>query len=261
MTTRSSQLRTFALSVLTLLLIFCAAVVVRAGTAPSSPATEPANLTITVSPFIVYGTGSADGRVVNYLPEVKVSDPNANLECLPGTGFFPRGGHKITCTATLGGAQVTESFFILVAFGDDTDVSMRAATQVPENPVKPASVVNYSFELRNNGALAARRVIVSANIPEALELQTFDQGRCTVSAPSELTCTIFNLGSGKGDIISFGGQIKPGVLSSFQTRMTVSLGDGQLDLEPTLNSITITTAVKDPGFGENALFLPVLRNP
>lgn len=262
MRTRSPQLWTFTLSVLALILTFCAAVTPRAGASRLPPgAAELADLTITVPQFIVFGTGSADGRVVNYLPNVQVSDPNAELACLPGTGLFPRGGHKITCTATLGDTKATESFFILVAFGDDTDVSMRAVTQAPENPVKPASVVSYNFELRNNGSISARRVIVSGAIPESLELQTFDQGRCTVSATRELSCTIFNLGSGKGDIVSFSGQIKPGASGSFQTRMSVSLGDDQRDLEPTLNSITTTTAILDPGFGENALFLPLTRNP
>jgi hypothetical protein len=231
------------------------ALIVVAG-AHASAADPQQALTITVPPFIVFGTGNPEGRIVNYLPNIQVSDEAAELECTPGTGQFARGSHKISCVATLGETRATAEFFILVAYSDDTDVSVSAITQSQTNPLLPASFVEYGIEVRNNGSNSARRVIVSGVVPETLQGLGLDR-RCTLSEARELTCTIFGLSGGKADIILLRAQLRPGFQGTFQTTMAVSLGDGQRDLEPTLNVRTITTAVEDPGFGENTVFVPL----
>lgn len=251
----TAQLRTLALFI-------GAALIVGALFAPRPAsrtlAQEPLTVTA-VSRFLVFGTSNPTNGLVNYSSNVVVSDPAATLSCDPGNGVFPRGGHKITCTATRGAETATMSFYALVAYGDDTDVSLDKIEQLPENPIKLASTVIYQVEVRNNGLLTARRPIVTGTVPEGVTLLLIPGDRCSVDAARALTCTLQPLGASKGDIVQLAGQVQPGFVGNYQLALSVRLGDNQRDLEESLNAFTKTTVVQDPGFGENAVFIPLVR--
>jgi hypothetical protein len=253
------------LTLVALVLLLGALLAPRLGAAPAPGSSAQQALSITVPRFLVFGTGSPAGRVVDYLPSVELSDPAADLECDPPPGFFERGGHTVTCTATAGAASASATFYVLVAFDDDTDVSVDSVRQVDEagraveNPLRPAALVEYQVEVRNNGLLTARQPIVTATIPESIELRLPPGGRCKLGAARLLTCTLLPIAGGKATIVQIPAQVRQGFLGSFTFRAAVSLGDGQRDLEASLNSGSRTTIVQDPGFGENALFIPLVR--
>jgi uncharacterized repeat protein (TIGR01451 family) len=225
--------------------------------APDTMAQEP--LTVqAVEQFFFVGVGNPQGGLVDYSSNVKVNDPKATLSCDPDNGVFRPGGYKITCTATRGAEVASTFFYVLVAYGDDTDVSLKEITQSPENPTRLASTVIYQVQVRNNGGLTARRPLVTGTIPEAITLKLTADDRCKLGEGRALTCTLQPLGQGKGDIVQLVGQVEPGFAGNFQLRLSISLGDGQRDLEESLNTFTKTTVVQDPGFGENAVFIPLV---
>lgn len=260
MRTTTTQPRTLALIIAALVLTIGALIAPQAGIArPGSAVPAQVPLTITVPKFIIIGTGNPEGSVVNYLPDIQVSDSGAKLSCDPDTGAFARGGHKVTCTATRGDETATASFYLLVSFNDDTDVSADEIKQIPENPIRPASMVFYNVEVRNNGTLTARQPLLTGTVPEGIELLLSPSDICKQGAGRALTCTLPPLGAGKANIVPLTAQVQPGFLGSFQLRLTAGLGDGQRDLEESLNTLTRTTAVVDLGFGENAVFIPLVR--
>jgi uncharacterized repeat protein (TIGR01451 family) len=260
MWTTTTLLRTLTLATLAGACLITAGIAPGRTLAESRPTTSdhPSALSITTPRFItVTTTGSS--APVSYLAQVSASDPSAGLGCVPGEGSFPRGATEVLCTATLGEETATARFFVLVANGDDTDVSLSGITHTPENPVRPSSELSYLIELRNNGLNTARQVLVSGTLPEAIEVTSYNTARCTLTPERLFACTIFGLNPGKGDVLALGARVRPGVTGNFQLQLAVSLSDGQVDLEPSLNSYTKTTVIEDPGFGPNAIYIPLVR--
>lgn len=193
---------------------------------------------------------------VDYTPNIEVTPANAELECTPPSGSqFPRGATLVTCTATLGSATDTASFYVLVANGDDTDVDLFAITQNP-SPAIPSGIVTYTIEVRTNVGRAAREVVVTGTIPAQLIIQTVDND-CNVSQAT-ITCTTTALQQGLPRGFQVTAQIRPGFQGGFTFPWALTLGDGQFDLRANNNSRTATTQVQ-PSQAPNKIYIPLIR--
>lgn len=193
---------------------------------------------------------------VNYTPNIEVNPANAELECTPPSGGqFPRGTTQVTCTATLGNATDTASFYVLVANGDDTDADLFAITQNPA-PASPSGIVTYTVEVRANVGMAAREVVVTGTIPTQLIIQTVDND-CNVSQTA-ITCTTTALQQGLPRAFQVVAQVRPGFQGSFIFPWSLSLGDGQFDLRADNNSRIATTNVQTSQ-APNKVYIPLVR--
>lgn len=238
-----------SLIAIALILALCAGIL-----ASQAQAQGPVSITVFEENYAVQSINNP--ATVDYTPNIEVTPANAELECTPPSGSqFPRGATLVTCTATLGNATDTASFYVLVANGDDTDADLFAITQNPI-PAIPSGIVTYAVEVRVNVGMAAREVVLTGTIPAQLIIQTVDND-CNVSQTT-ITCTATTLQQGLPRAFQVVAQVRPGFQGSFTFPWSLTLGDGQFDLRANNNSRAITTQVR-PSQAPNKIYIPLLR--
>jgi hypothetical protein len=247
----------FAIPFLLVALILGGAVV-----ASIARAHSPAQVALTISFEDEYYnvTTSNPERTVFYEENVIVSNPAAEVACDPPSGeLFPRGATLVTCTATLGDQTAEGSFYVLVtsSSGTETDIEVYTIGQNPEEIFQAASFT-YNVEVRNNGSIRADRVIVSGSLPPQVELISAGN-RCDTTNLPTITCTLLEVRPAMPQALPIDVKVKPGVTGAIFFTMTATIAEGPDDVFAANNSFTRRTDVRVIGFGDNTLYLPLLR--
>ncbi len=197
---------------------------------------------------------------VFYESNIIVSPATAELECDPSSGaVFSRGATLVTCTATLGDQTAEGSFYVLVSSssGDDTDIEIYTIAVLPEEVYQAASFT-YNVELRNNGSRRATGIVVSGTLPPQVDFVRADS-RCDTEDLPAISCVVPVLLVSQAWAVPIDVKVKSGVTGAIFLTMSAEITAEGEDLFADNNSFTRRVDVRVLGFGNNTVYLPMLR--